>query len=306
MKQTIAILIAGAFIASVVYATGATVAAQGAATSVNAGVYSAAQAQRGAALYKDQCAACHGDDLAGSGPMPPLAGSDFVASWNGKTLGDLFDKIHSSMPASSPGSLTEQQTSDIIAYMLSVGKFPAGAADLVAKLEPLQQIKIEPPAAGGAAAAPAGASAQAGPGGASAQAGAGAASAPPAAGAQPPTAGGANSLTAGVYTSAQADRGKAVYSMQCSACHADDLSGGGSFPPLAGADFVANWKGKTVGDLFDKIHSTMPASSPGSLTEQQTADLIAYMLSMSKYPAGMTELAAQMAPLQQITIVAAQ
>jgi mono/diheme cytochrome c family protein len=284
MKQTIAILIAGAFIASVVYATGATVAAQGAAKSVNAGVYSAAQAQRGAALY--------------SGPMPPLAGSDFVASWNGKTLGDLFDKIHSSMPASAPGSLSEQQTSDIIAYMLSVGKFPAGAADLEAKLEPLQQIKIEPPAAGGAPAAPAGASAQAGPGGASAQAGAAA---------QPPAAaGGANSLTAGVYTAAQADRGKALYSMQCSACHADDLSGGGSFPPLAGADFVANWKGKTVGDLFDKIHSTMPASAPGSLTEQQTSDLIAYMLSMSKYPAGMTELAAQMAPLQQITIVAAQ
>lgn len=298
MKQTIAILIAGAFIASVVYATGATVAAQGAAKSVNAGVYSAAQAQRGAALYKEQCAACHGDDLAGSGPMPPLAGSDFVASWNGKTLGDLFDKIHSSMPASAPGSLSEQQTSDIIAYMLSVGKFPAGAADLEAKLEPLQQIKIEPPAAGGAQAAPAaGASAQAGPGGASAQATAGAA---------PQGAGGANSVAAGVYTSAQADRGKAVYSMQCSACHADDLSGGGSFPPLAGADFVANWKGKTVGDLFDKIHSTMPASAPGSLTEQQTSDLIAYMLSMSKYPAGMTELAAQMAPLQQITIVAAQ
>ena len=289
MKQTIAILIAGAFIASVVYATDATVAAQGAAKSVNAGVYSAAQAQRGAALYKDQCAACHGDDLAGSGPMPPLAGSDFVATWNGKTLGDLFDKIHSSMPASSPGSLTEQQTSDIIAYMLSVGKFPAGAADLEAKMEPLQQIKIEPPAAG--------ASAQAGAGGASAQA---------TAGAPPQAAGGANNVAAGVYTAAQADRGKALYSMQCSACHGDDLSGGGSFPPLAGADFVANWKGKTVGDLFDKIHSTMPASAPGSLTEQQTSDLIAYMLSMSKYPAGMTELAAQMAPLQQITIVAAQ
>jgi mono/diheme cytochrome c family protein len=298
MKQTIAILIAGAFIASVVYATDATVVAQDATKSVNAGVYSSGQAQRGAALYKDQCAACHGDDLAGSGPMPPLAGSDFVASWNGKTLGDLFDKIHSSMPASSPGSLTEQQTSDIIAYMLSVGKFPAGATDLEAKMEPLQQIKIEPPSAGGAQASPAA--------GASAQAGAGAAAAQATAGAPPQAPGGANNVAAGVYTAAQADRGKELYSMQCSACHADDLSGGGSFPPLAGADFVANWNGKTVGDLFDKIHSTMPASAPGSLTEQQTADLIAYMLSMSKYPAGMTELAAEMAPLQQITIVPAQ
>lgn len=152
MKKTIAILIAVAFMTSAAYVT---VRAQAPAPtkSVNQGVYTADQAKRGEALYKDQCAACHGDDLAGSGPMPPLAGPDFVASWSNKTAGDLFDKIHSSMPASAPGTLTEQQTSDIIAYMLSVGKYPAGAAELDAKMEPLLQIKIEP--AGGAAAAPA-------------------------------------------------------------------------------------------------------------------------------------------------------
>jgi quinoprotein glucose dehydrogenase len=287
MKQTIAILMAGAFVASVVYATDATVRAQAAPASVNAGVYSAAQAMRGAALYTEQCAACHGDDLAGSGPMPPLAGSDFLMAWSGRSLGDLFDKIHSTMPASAPGSLSEQQTSDIIAYILSVGKFPAGAADLAAAMAPLQQIKIETP--GGAGAAPA---APAAPGVA-------------APGATPTVAGAGGSVTAGVYTAAQADRGKEMYTMQCAACHADDLSGGGSFPPLAGADFVANWKGMTLGDLFDKIHSSMPASAPGSLTEQQTSDLIAYMLSMSKYPTGTTELAPQMAPLQQITITPA-
>lgn len=144
MKKTIAILIAAAFIASASYVT---LRAQAAPTkSVTQGVYTQDQAKRGEALYKENCAACHGDDLAGSGPMPPLAGPDFLANWNNKTAGDLFDKIHSSMPASAPGSLSEQQTSDIIAYMLSVGKYPTGTEELAAKMEPLLQIKIEPAA----------------------------------------------------------------------------------------------------------------------------------------------------------------
>jgi len=137
MKKIIAVLTGAFFVASV----GATIGAQ-AKKSVKEGVYTDAQAKRGEALYKDQCAACHGDDLAGSGPMPPLAGNDFVKNW--KNLGDLFDKIHMSMPASSPGSLTEAQTADIISYVLSVGKYPAGTTELEPKMEPLMQITLEP------------------------------------------------------------------------------------------------------------------------------------------------------------------
>ena len=137
MKKIIAVL-TGVFMVACFCAT---IGAQ-AKKSVKEGVYTDAQAKRGEALYKEQCAACHGDDLAGSGPMPPLAGNDFIKNW--KTLGDLFDKIHMSMPASSPGSLTEPQTSDIIAYMLSVGKYPAGSTELEPKMEPLMQITVEP------------------------------------------------------------------------------------------------------------------------------------------------------------------
>jgi quinoprotein glucose dehydrogenase len=108
---------------------------------VKAGVYTAAQATRGAALYKENCAACHGEDLAGSGPMPALAGPDFLANW--KTVGDLFEKTHTSMPASAPGTLSEQQTSDILAFMLSKSNYPAGQAELPAKQDALMQIKIE-------------------------------------------------------------------------------------------------------------------------------------------------------------------
>ena len=141
MKKTIAVVIAGVFLASGWYATAH---AQATLTIVQ-GVYTADQAKRGEAVYKEQCAACHGDDLGGSGPMPPLAGTDFVKSWEGKTVGDLFEKTHTSMPASAPGTLSEQQTADILAYILSVGKYPTGATELAAKMEPLSKIKIEAP-----------------------------------------------------------------------------------------------------------------------------------------------------------------
>lgn len=137
MKKSIAILTVSGFMMSGLYAS---VGAQ-AGKSVKEGVYTADQAKRGEALYKENCAACHGEDLAGSGPMPALAGNDFVANW--KTVGDLFEKTHTSMPASAPGSLSEQQTSDVIAFLLSKSNFPAGQTELAAKQDALMQIKIE-------------------------------------------------------------------------------------------------------------------------------------------------------------------
>ena len=111
--------------------------------SVSGGVYTAEQAKRGEAVYKEQCAACHGDNLEGSGPMPALAGADFAKAWKGKTVADLFEKTHSSMPATAPGSLTEKQTADVLAYMFSMAKLPAGSAELAATVEPLKQITFD-------------------------------------------------------------------------------------------------------------------------------------------------------------------
>jgi len=140
MKKSIGFITVAVFMMSAFYTV---IGAQGATRSVAQGVYTAEQAKRGEPLYKENCAACHGDDLNGSGPMPPLAGADFFKNWQDKTVGDLFEKTHSSMPANAPGTLSEQQTADILAYMLMVSKFPAGTTELEAKLEPLMQIKIE-------------------------------------------------------------------------------------------------------------------------------------------------------------------
>src|SRR5262245_36186392 len=97
------------------------------ARTVADGVYSAEQAQQGAALYKAQCAACHGEKLEGViGPM--LTGEGFVAAWGGRSLAELADKIQNTMPLKAPGYLMRPQAIDLAAYMLQVGNFKAGQA----------------------------------------------------------------------------------------------------------------------------------------------------------------------------------
>jgi mono/diheme cytochrome c family protein len=120
------------------------------ARTVADGVYSAAQAQRGTAIYKMECASCHGDQLEGVvGPM--LAGNGFLQAWAGRTMADLVDKIQNTMPLQAPGSLSRAQATDIAAYILQTSKQKPGQADLAAGA--LAQITF--PAAARPAATPA-------------------------------------------------------------------------------------------------------------------------------------------------------
>jgi quinoprotein glucose dehydrogenase len=107
------------------------------------GVYTEEQAKRGAIAYVERCARCHGADLSSGDAVPPLAGPEFLSTWNTLTVGDLFDRIRTSMPADKPGSLTRQQDSDIVAYVLSVNKFPAGNTELATQTELLKQIQFD-------------------------------------------------------------------------------------------------------------------------------------------------------------------
>ena len=111
--------------------------------SVWDGVYTEEQSKRGEAVYRKECAACHGDQLTGGESAPPLTGGAFQANWNGLTLGDLFDRIRKTMPQTKPGSLTRQQGADVLAFMLSVNKFPAGKTELYRQSEMLKEIRFE-------------------------------------------------------------------------------------------------------------------------------------------------------------------
>ena len=117
-------------------------AAQAPARTVWDGVYSEEQKKRGEQLYTDQCQSCHGTALEGGEMAPPLAGGTFNSNWTGLTMGDLLERVRISMPASSPGSLSRQQCADILSYMLSVGGFPAGKADLPRETDVLKEIKF--------------------------------------------------------------------------------------------------------------------------------------------------------------------
>src|SRR6266511_97521 len=121
----------------------ATFHAQPPTKSIWDGVYSDAQDTRGKGLYAENCASCHGGELTGGEMAPPLAGGEFLAGWDGLTIGDLFERIRISMPQNSPGSLSGQQNADILAFMFSANKFPAGADELPKEAGILKQIKFE-------------------------------------------------------------------------------------------------------------------------------------------------------------------
>jgi mono/diheme cytochrome c family protein len=118
--------------------------AQSTPRTVLDGVYTAAQQQRGEAIYARECSTCHGERLKGGEGSPPLTGAEFDANWNDRTIADLFDKIRQTMPAppEQPGKLTPQQNADVIAHILSVDGFPAGPTELPSDVDQLKRIRL--------------------------------------------------------------------------------------------------------------------------------------------------------------------
>jgi len=106
-----------------------------------------------------------------------------------------------------------------------------------------------------------------------------------------------------VYSDSQATRGQSLYSKVCSRCHQDALTGQDDAPPLAGKPFFDGWNNKSLGALNERISSSMPSDDPGSLSKQDVADVISYILRFNSFPAGSTELPPQPDVLKDITIV---
>jgi mono/diheme cytochrome c family protein len=114
------------------------------------------------------------------------------------------------------------------------------------------------------------------------------------------------SVLGGVYTEAQAKRGEKVYGDNCVTCHGPKLQGTDTAgPTLTGPDFVNGWKDMTVAALFAKISSDMPSSAPGSLKPEEYADVLSFVLSSNKYPAGKSELPTDPTALKGVKMAAA-
>src|SRR5262245_35036015 len=103
----------------------------------------------------------------------------------------------------------------------------------------------------------------------------------------------------GVFTRAQAERGRVLYRTSCGHCHRDDLTGGGSeegAPPLVGPIFTSRWNSEALSEMFLTIGTTMPKNKPDSLTPQVVVDIVSFLLLMNEKPAGPSELPPDLDP----------
>ena len=95
------------------------------------GLYTEAQASRGAPLYAKYCRACHGPQLTGTEFGPGITGAEFRARWQVRSVRELFDVVQTTMPLNSPGGLSAAENTDLVAFILSQAGFAAGRTDFV-------------------------------------------------------------------------------------------------------------------------------------------------------------------------------
>lgn len=124
-------------------AVGVAFAGDAATRSVRDGVYTAAQAERGRAVYAAQCEGCHKADLRGEQMTPSLVGVSFAFRWNERTLYDYLAGMRATMPQSAPGGLSDAAYVDVLAYILAKNGYPSGDVMLVADADALTVIRIE-------------------------------------------------------------------------------------------------------------------------------------------------------------------
>lgn len=105
----------------------------------------------------------------------------------------------------------------------------------------------------------------------------------------------------GIFTEAQAARGRALYDTKCAKCHGDQLNNG-TAAALTGSKFNAKWTGKSVDDLYFITKTQMPYGAAGTLKDQEYIDVVAFMLKANGYKSGARELAADPAALKKLTI----
>ena len=105
--------------------------------STSAGVYTAEQASRGENVYMSLCVSCH--------PPATQAGHAFSVRWGGRPLSELYDAIKDKMPKNDPGTLTPEESAQLIAYVLKLNEVTAGKAALVGDPDALKKIRIETP-----------------------------------------------------------------------------------------------------------------------------------------------------------------
>jgi mono/diheme cytochrome c family protein len=106
-----------------------------AAQTTLSGIYTEAQVTRGEETYYASCVSCH--------PKGTYAGPSFKTTWGDRPLSDLYDWILNKMPKNDPGTLTPEQSVEVIAYILKENGMPAGKTKMPADEAALKAIRIQ-------------------------------------------------------------------------------------------------------------------------------------------------------------------
>ena len=104
----------------------------------------------------------------------------------------------------------------------------------------------------------------------------------------------------GVYTEAQAIKGKQSYLEYCSECHGSTLEGIAEAPRLRQGAFIYNWDGLPINILFQRIRETMPMDDPKGVSRKLKADILAYIMKENNLPSGNIPLPYQNSRLKSI------
>ena len=92
------------------------------------GVYTAEESERGQVAFEMNCASCHGAED-GRQPGAGFTGTSFMERWREYNLRSLFGLIRDTMPQDAPARLSDRTYLDIVARILAVNSFPAGAEE---------------------------------------------------------------------------------------------------------------------------------------------------------------------------------
>jgi S-disulfanyl-L-cysteine oxidoreductase SoxD len=110
-------------------------------------------------------------------------------------------------------------------------------------------------------------------------------------------------IWSGVFSAAQADRGKTNFEAACARCHHVELIGTDRAPALKGDNFWSHWENETVNTLFTKVRDQMPPNFGTILEPEAKLDIVAYLLKTNGLPEGGGELKTNADQLDDIQIV---
>lgn len=130
MRRQLAIVVG-----SLVLTTLLAVAEEEGTRSVQTGVFTAAQAERGAQSFQSSCQECHEPEEFSDGA--------YMDGWSGQFASDMIEQIRSTMPQDNPGSLKHMDYVDIAAYLFQLNALPTGDTEM--DVESAKSVVIEGP-----------------------------------------------------------------------------------------------------------------------------------------------------------------